>query len=88
MENNRQILKGYDSILYEFKCNEETIKALSKMSAKSDLTAQQAKLIMSQVSYEVKLAEYDKLADKGQERLMKQIERQINTKEESQPELS
>lgn len=51
LENNLKILESYEDVRYQFYVNEETIKSLSKMSQKSQFTAQQAKLILSQVSY-------------------------------------
>ena len=50
------------------------------MSEKSELTTQQARLLLSQVSYEVKLAEYKTIPDKNHERLLRKIELEANKK--------
>ena len=77
LANNEKILASYDDLLYQFKCHEETIKSLMKMSGKSELTSQQAKFLLSQVSYEIKLSEYEHLKDEKQSLMLEQIEREM-----------
>lgn len=48
-----------------------------KMSGKSELTSQQAKFLLSQVSYEIKLSEYEELRDEKQNSVLEQIEREV-----------
>ena len=62
------------------------------MSKKSDLTAQQAKLLLSQVKYEVKLLQINAFNQKknylGEEKMLREIEKQIDKKDNEKEQLS
>ena len=44
---------------YEFSCNQRIVESLVKQAKKSELSADQASLILSQVNYKIKVEEVD-----------------------------
>ena len=59
MQKNSQLLKRYEDVEYEFRCNEHIIHSLVKRQKKSELTAEQAELLLSQVKFEIKVEEME-----------------------------
>jgi len=55
MTKNRQILSKYDDAEYEFNCNQHIIEQLVRKAKKSELSADQAALILSQVNHKIKV---------------------------------
>lgn len=72
MKRSEGILSRYEEIEYEFKCNQQIIESLAQKSTKSELTAEQAALLLSQVNFKIQLEEVGTPAqDEG---LLKMIE--------------
>ena len=51
LNKNQSILQTYENIEYEYKCNQQIIHNLVKKSKSSEMSAEQAALILSQVQF-------------------------------------
>jgi hypothetical protein len=67
------MLRNYEEVEYEFKCNQQIINSLAQKTKKSDLTAEQAGLLLSQVNFHIQLEEVS-LGKSEDEGLLKMIE--------------
>lgn len=59
LHRNREILKKYEDIYYEFTCNQNIINSLAQQMPKNELNGTQAALLLSQVNFQLQLQKVD-----------------------------
>jgi hypothetical protein len=87
LNKNDQLLRRYEDVDYEFKCNQQIINALANKTSPAEMTANQAALLLSQVNHQLKL-EHLSSAPPQQARLLQLIEQEAKLGSREQEPLS